>query len=223
MSVLGLFSFLIPVFLPDSVFDPSSSAFSWGLFVSTVMFLGVAAFLLEFERSNVGSKEIGFIAVLGAVSAALRVPFAVVPGMQPSTFLIICSGYVFGPVAGFMVGALTALLSNIFLGMGPWTLYQVFAWGFIGFVSGFVNLNRRWKLVLTGFFGGYLFGGIMNLWFWSAFIYPLNLNTFLAVNVNSFWFDSLHAVGNGVFLWVFGPKTIKIFKRYRNRFHIEQI
>ncbi len=221
MVVVGLASFLIPIFVPDSSFNPNTG--TWGLFVFIITLLTVAAFLSEFERISMSSKEMGFIAILGAVSAVSRVPFAVVPGVQPSTFIIICTGYVFGPIAGFMVGAITPLISNLFLGMGPWTLYQILAWGLVGFTAGFIDLKRNWKLFLVGFMCGYFYGWITNMWFWSSFIYPLNLNTFLAVQVNSLWFDSLHAFGNVVFLWVFGPKTIRIFERYRGRFHIERI
>ena len=122
-----------------------------------------------------------------------------------------------------MVGAITALISNLFLGMGPWTLYQIFAWGLAGFVAGLIKLNKTWKLCLYGFSYGYLFGLITNIWFWSAFIYPLNLRTLLAVQMNSFWFDTFHALGNVIFLWIFGLKTIKIFERYKKRFHVERL
>ena len=223
IAVVGLSSVLIPIFLPDSALNPNNGIFSWGLFVSAVILFSIAAFLLEFERISINSKEIGFIAILGAVSAASRVPFAAIPSIQPCTYLIICSGYVFGPIAGFMVGAITSLISNLFLGMGPWTLYQVFAWGLAGFFAGFIKLDKKWKLCLCGFVGGYLFGFITNLWFWSAVIYPLNLKTLLAVQANSFWFDSFHAIGNVIFLWIFGIKTIRIFERYKGRFHVERI
>ncbi|MEA3254248.1 MAG: ECF transporter S component [Candidatus Altiarchaeota archaeon] len=223
MSILGLASFLIPIFLPDSSLNPNKGMFTWGLFVSAVMLFSIAAFLLEFERITMSSKEIGFIAILGAVSAVSRVPFAVIPSVQPCTYLIICTGYVFGPIAGFMVGAITALISNLFLGMGPWTLYQIFAWGLAGFAAGFIKLNKTWKLCLYGFIHGYLFGLITNIWFWSAFIYPLNFRTLLAIQINSFWFDTFHALGNVIFLWIFGLKTIKIFERYKKRFHVERL
>jgi len=67
---------------------------------------------------------------------------------------------------------------------------------------------------------GYLYGFITNIWYWTAFIYPLTLNTFLVTELNTIWFDSLHAAGNAVFLGVLGAKTIVILRRFRERFSI---
>ena len=99
--------------------------------------LVILAFFFEFESAAMGAKEIALVAMLGTISAAVRIPFAAIPNVQPCTFIIICSGYIFGPLAGFMVGAVTALVSNLFLGQGPWTPYQMLAWGLAGSLCGF--------------------------------------------------------------------------------------
>ena len=67
----------------------------------------------------------------------------------------------------------------------------------------------------------YLFGWIMNLWYWLLYIYPHTLQTLGFVIASSVWFDTLHAIGNAIFLLILGEKTIIILKRYKNRFHIE--
>mgnify|MGYP000299666026 CR=1 FL=1 len=82
-----------------------------------------------FERSRVGAQAVVLIALLSAVSCAGRVLFAGLPSVQPSSSLIILTGIVFGPQAGFMTGAMTALTSNMLLGQGPWTVWQMSAWG----------------------------------------------------------------------------------------------
>jgi hypothetical protein len=61
-----------------------------------------------------------------------RIPFAALPGVQPTSFLVMVSGLVFGPQAGFMIGAMAALASNFFLGQGPWTPWQMLGWGLMG-------------------------------------------------------------------------------------------
>ena len=66
-----------------------------------------------------------------------------------------------------------------------------------------------------GVLWGYIFGAIMNIWFWASFIYPLTLTTFLVTMLNSLWFDTLHAAGNALFLGLFGKRTVMILKRYR--------
>jgi energy-coupling factor transport system substrate-specific component len=193
---------------------------SWGLIATALVILAILAFFFEFEAAALSSKEIALVAMLGTLSAVLRIPFAVIPNVQPCTYLIICSGYVFGPVAGFMVGSVTALVSNFFLGQGPWTPYQMFAWGLAGVSASYVRrfrLNIIW-LIVFGAIWGYLYGWIMNTWFWLSFIYPLTLRTFAIYQLNSIWFDTFHAIGNVIFLGLFGMKTIAILERFRQRF-----
>jgi len=194
--------------------------FSWGLIATALVILVILAFFFEFEATALSSKEIALVAMLGTLSAVLRIPFAVMPNVQPCTYLIICSGYVFGPVAGFMVGSVTALVSNFFLGQGPWTPYQMLAWGLAGVSASYVRrfkLNTVW-LIVFGVIWGYLYGWIMNTWFWLSFIYPLTLKTFTVYQLNSIWFDTFHAIGNVVFLGLFGMRTIAILERFRQRF-----
>ena len=128
MLITGIIAFVIPAF-PEL---PLSNFLNWGLLATLLTLLTLAAFFFEFESAAISSKEVALIAMLGTISAVLRVPFAAIPSVQPCTYLIICTGYVFGPVAGFMVGAITALISNFFLGQGPWTPYQMLAWGLAG-------------------------------------------------------------------------------------------
>ena len=186
-----------------------------------LVILAIIAFFFEFESAAISSKEIALVAMLGTISAVSRVPFALIPNVQPCTYLIICSGYVFGPVAGFMVGAVTALVSNFFLGQGPWTPYQMFAWGLVGVSAAYFRRfkpGRIW-LIIFGIIWGYLYGWIVNVWFWVSFIYPLTLRTFMVYQLNSLWFDTFHAIGNVIFLGLFGMKTIAILERFRKRFN----
>ena len=219
--VIGTTAFVIPTF--DSPL--LNSLFNWGVIATILVILTTVAFFFEFEAAAVSSKEIALVAMLGTISAVLRVPFAAIPNVQPCTYLIICTGYVFGPVAGFTVGAITALVSNFFLGQGPWTLYQMIAWGLAGVSTGYLSrfsMNTR-LLVVFGILWGYLFGWITNIWFWTAFVYPLNLNTFILTQVNTIWFDTFHAIGNGIFLGILGMKTIAILQRFKRRFSVEYL
>jgi energy-coupling factor transport system substrate-specific component len=213
---LATCAFMAPVFSPS----PLDVLTNWALVGTVLIGLTAAAFFFQFEGTAAGSKEVALVGMLGTVSAVLRIPFAAVPSVQPCTYLIICAGYVFGPTAGFMVGAITALVSNFFLGQGPWTVFQIFAWGMAGVSASYFrrfNLGRK-ELVALGVAWGYLFGVIINSWFWTAFVYPLTPRTFLVAQLNSVWFDTAHAIGNAVFLGVFGTKTIAILERFRLKF-----
>jgi energy-coupling factor transport system substrate-specific component len=216
ISGLGAAAFIAPILSPS----PLDILQNWGLTSAVLVALIIGAFFFEFETKATGAKEIAMVSILGTVSAVVRIPFAAIPSVQPCTYLIICSGYVFGPLAGFMVGAITALVSNFFLGQGPWTIYQMFAWGMSGVTASYLkrlNPGRR-GLVAFGIAWGYIFGAIVNLWFWAAFIYPLTPRTFLISLLNSLWFDTAHAVANAIFMGLWAKKTIGILERFHKRF-----
>ena len=84
------------------------------------------------ETGPAASKEIVLVATLAAVAAAGRVLFAGVPGVQPVTVVTVAAGAALGARAGFATGAIAALASNFFLGQGPWTPWQMLAWGMCG-------------------------------------------------------------------------------------------
>ena len=199
----------------------------WGLLSAEIMVIALAFFYWGFEQGRTSSREIALIAVLGAVSAVGRIPFAALPNVQPTTFMVIVSGFVFGPRAGFMVGSTAALVSNFFLGPGPWTPWQMFTWGLAGASVGvikmiFPGIGTRGMSVFN-FIWGYLFGWIMNLWFWTAFIQPLNWQSFVATYGASFWFDTFHAAGNAAFYLFFGAGFTKILRRFRRKLKIRII
>jgi len=215
--IIGAIAIALPVFSPGS----SDVYANWGLIATVLAVLVVAAFFFEFEAAALSAKEVALVAMLGTMSAVLRIPFAAIPSVQPSTYLVICAGYVFGPVAGFMVGAITPLVSNFFLGQGPWTPFQMLAWGLLGVLAAYFrrfNLGR-FGLVVLGIAGAYLYGWIVNTWYWASFIYPLTFKTFLVYQLSSIWLDTFHAMGNAVFLGLFGVKTIQILERFRKRFN----
>ena len=164
--------------ISSALFPWLSTLVNWGLMAIALAVLAILAFFFKFESVAQGSKEIALVSMLATTSAVLRIPFAAIPSFQPCTFLIICSGYVFGPVSGFMVGAMTPLVSNFFLGQGPWTLYQMLAWGLIGYGAAYLrrfNLDRK-GLIITGVASGFIFGMLTNIYFWLYFAYPLTLS-----------------------------------------------
>jgi len=189
-----------------------------------VLVLALLSFFRGFEKHALNSKEVALVATLATLAAVARVPFAVVAGLQPTTFIVMISGYVFGARSGFMVGAIAALVSNIFLGQGPWTPWQMLAWGLAGglgsFIAGGTGGYKKGAFAVAALCYGYVFGWIMNLWHWLGFIYPLSLNTFLATYALSLPFDTMHAAGNLVFALVFGPTFYTVLSRFRNKIRI---
>jgi energy-coupling factor transport system substrate-specific component len=186
-----------------------------------VVITTLAAIHLLYERRRVAPAEIAVIATLAALAGVGRVPFAAVPSVQPTTFLVLVCGRVFGPVAGFIIGSLAAFSSNFFLGHGPWTPWQMLAWGLAGVCGGLVPQSRgtfdRWLFTIVAFIWGFLFGWILNIWHWLSFVYPLTIHSFAAVMLTSLVFDSMHASGNALFMFLLGPELAAILQRFKRR------
>jgi energy-coupling factor transport system substrate-specific component len=201
---------------------------NWSLNSLLLAVIILAVLFLGFEQGDYGAREIAVVGALAAVGAAGRVLFAAVPGVQPATFIAIMAGYIFGAEPGFMVGALIALLSNIFLGQGPWTPWQMLAWGLAGASGGILAVAMKGKvrvvpIAILCAAWGFLFGWMMNFWFWLSFVYPLTLKSYLAANLTSFWFDFFHAAGNVVFAVLLTRPVSTMLLRFRARFSIEYV
>src|SRR6476620_9195103 len=133
-------------------------------------FLIVGAVILAgfawYERSRPPSQVVALVAALAALAIAGRVAFAAFPNVKPTTDIVIFAGYALGPAPGFAVGALTALVSNFWFGQGPWTPWQMAAWGLCGLLGALVALGGRnvGRLTLAAIcgFAGLGFGVLMN-------------------------------------------------------------
>lgn len=103
---------------------------------SAVIGLTFLAFALHFEDRKPQARELVIVAVMSALAVASRVVFAAVPHFKPTTAIIMLTGIAFGPEAGFLSGALTGFVSNFIFGQGPWTPWQMFAYGVGGLLAG---------------------------------------------------------------------------------------
>jgi energy-coupling factor transport system substrate-specific component len=192
-----------------------------------MMVIGFAALGVGLWRAGRGarSRDLAAIATLGALSAAGRVVFAPIPSVQPSTVLVLLTGWVLGPAPGFLVGATTALVSNLFMGQGPWTIWQMLAWGLVGAVGGLLGrrtpADRVWVVAVVSAVAGFAFSGLMDLWFWVSFVYPLTLKSWLVTVAASTWFNLMHAGGNVVFALVLTRQVVKALERHRERMRVE--
>lgn len=196
--------------------------------ISVIILIGSLLWVfISYERKDISLKEISLIATLAGLAGVGRVPFAALPNIQPTTFLVITSGFVFGPRYGFIVGAIATLVSNTFLGHGPWEPWQMLAWGCAGLSAGlFRKINKNPSRIVLSIFAfgwGFGFDYIMNLWHWLFFIYPLNLKSFIVVYISSFYFDLMHALGNFTFTYFLGTDFIYILNRFKNKITYKEI
>ena len=174
-----------------------------------------------FECKDSTAKELITLAVLVAVSAAGRFAFAWVPGFKPVTAITVIAAMYLGQEAGFVVGALSAVVSNFYFGQGPWTPFQMFAWGFLGFLAGVLAqpLKRRkiW-MCLYGVLAGVLFSLIMDVWSTLWADGGFNLSRYLAACISALPFTIEYAVSNVIFLLLLakpiGEKLERIKRKY---------
>ena len=208
------------------VFDESRTIVKlWPYEIIGIFVLVIISFVYQFERKEFSTKQLTLIAMLSGISAVLRIPFSNFQGIQPCTTLIICSGLVYGPIAGFFVGALTPFVSNFFLGHGPWTPLQMIVWGLPGLAAGYLgkkDINFKF-IIAFAIAWGFLYGWIMNIWHFAFFVKPHTLENFVRTYVLSIGWDVSHAFGNGLFMAIIGERTIKILTRYKKRFTIERM
>ena len=118
----------------------------------TVILLTMAAFFLHFESRKPQARELVILAVLCALAVGSRAAFAAVPHFKPMLAIVMLTGIVFGPEAGFLCGAISGFASNFIFGQGPWTPWQMFAYGIGGMLAGLFALwgilkksPRAWK------------------------------------------------------------------------------
>ncbi|MDD5748840.1 MAG: ECF transporter S component [Actinomycetota bacterium] len=198
---------------------------NWGLMSLIIVFLILVFHYARFEDSHADSKVIAMIAAIAALSIGGRILFTPIPSLQPSTFMIIAGGYVFGPIEGFMIGSTTALVSNFFLGHGPWTPWQMLAWGLAGLSAGVLGkrdlLPGKLRLTIFCAIWGFLYGWILNAYFVLGFIHPISFRAFASACVSSFWFDLIHSLGNAAFALIAGPAVIQILSRFKKRFFFQ--
>ena len=122
----------------------------------TVIVLTMVAFFLHFESRKPQARELVILAVLCALAVGSRAAFAAVPHFKPMLAIVMLTGIAFGPEAGFLCGAISGFASNFIFGQGPWTPWQMFAYGIAGLLAGLLAMwgvlkktPKGWKDVIV--------------------------------------------------------------------------
>ncbi len=178
-----------------------------------------------YERDKPPARVVALVATLAALAVVGRLAFAAIPNVKPTTDIILFAGYALGAVPGFAVGAVTALVSNVFLSQGPWTPWQMVGWGAVGVAGALLARVLRdrepGRLVLAAVCGlaGLAFGAWMDLYQLTLAAHQ-DLDTYLALSASSLPYNIAHAIGNVVFCLLIGPVFIRALRRYRRRFQV---
>lgn len=184
-------------------------------------------FFVSFERRRPRPRDLMPVVILSALGVAARAIFAPFPNIQPSTALIVLCGAYFGRNSGLLAGALCALCSNLLLGQGPWTPWQMYAWGLCGYLAGVVfwRRNKKSKRAIAGLvlFGGavaLLYGLILDAYFLLGFVRPLTMPSAFAALLAGAPFNLAHAASTLVFLAATAVPYGNILQRIRQKYGI---
>lgn len=193
-------------------------------------FLVVGAVILAgfawYERSRPPAQVVALVAALAALAIVGRIAFAAFPNVKPTTDIVVFAGYALGGAPGFAVGALTALVSNLWFGQGPWTPWQMVGWGLCGVLGALLARGTRdaGRLVLaaTCGFAGIFYGALLNFSLMATYGGDLSLRHFLVLEARAIPFDVAHVLGNVVLALVAGPAMVRMLVRFRERFEWER-
>ena len=221
-SLIFLLTILLTLILGTHFFGNRKYYFISLLLILETLF----GFFFAFEKRKPKAGELVLIGMLCALAVAGRACFYMLPQFKPMVALIIVSGVAFGGETGFLVGAASALLSNFFFGQGPWTPWQMFALGIIGFLAGTLFQKGRLsksKLSLC-IFGGlatfFIYGGILNPASVLLTQEHINIKMILSSYIAGLPFDLIHAFSTTLFLWLFAVPMLEKLNRIKIKYNL---
>lgn len=193
-------------------------------FVSlTLSVVACIPFFVSFEKGKNDARRIVIIAVMTALSVAGRFVFAPIPFFKPVTAIVIITAIYLGAEAGFITGAFSAVVSNFYFGQGPWTPFQMFAWGLIGFLAGLLAkrlLESKVLLIIFGALSGVAFSFIMDVWttLWADGTF--NIARFIASITTAAPFTVVYMVSNVIFLLLLTKPIGRKLQRLKTKYGI---
>ena len=196
-------------------------------FISLVIIIySLLPFFMVFEGRKPQVRELVVLATMVALATAGRAAFFMIPSFKPIIAIVIISAIAFGGEAGFLVGAMTMVVSNFLFGQGPWTPWQMFAMGFIGFLSGILYRigllpTKRLSLCIYGFLVTvFIYGGIMNPAALFMSVYDFTWEGLLAIYISGIPVDLVHASSTFIFLWIGAKPLLEKLQRIKIKYDL---
>jgi energy-coupling factor transport system substrate-specific component len=197
---------------------------SWPLASFLLVGLVLGAGWLAYERRRPSARMAAVVAVMAAIAALGRDAFVALPDVKPITAMTLVVGYALGPLPGFAVGALGMLVSNFVLGQGPYTPWQMAAWGLVGLAGAALGRLTRQRLgrvalALACALAALVAGEIMDLYTWTlgASHTPA---AYLLVAGQALPYDVTGVVSSFLFGLAFGPELARVLRRVRVRMDV---
>lgn len=186
-----------------------------------ITLMALVLFSCGFERRKTGTRRMILVAIMSALSVLGRFVFGVIPGFKPITAVVVITAMYIGGEAGFLTGALSAVISNFYFGQGPWTPFQMLSWGLIGLLAGFLATplkKSRVLLSLYGIFAGVAYSFLMDVWTVLWYNGSFNPGLYAAALATAIPYTVMYAVSNVIFLNLlakpFGEKLYRVKIKY---------
>jgi len=194
----------------------------YNLISMMIVFLACVPFFVAFEKRKPQPREVLIIAVMSGISAAGRFIFAMIPGFKPVTAVTVITGIAFGEEAGFLTGALSAIISNLYFGQGPWTPFQMFAWGLLGFIAGLLGktgiMKYKIALIFYGIFSGVLYSFCMDIWLVISYEGLFGWEKYKVALVSALPFTIIYAASNVIFLLILSKPILSKLERIKVKY-----
>ena len=194
-------------------------------FISLVIIIySLLPFFMVFEGRKPQVRELVVLATMVSLATAGLAAFFMIPSFKPIIAIVIISAIAFGGEAGFLVGAMTMVVSNFLFGQGPWTPWQMFAMGFIGFLSGILYRigllpTKRLSLCIYGFLVTvFIYGGIMNPASALMAYGTITWQSLLAFYISGAPVDLVHALSTVIFLWFLSRPLLEKLERIKKKY-----
>jgi energy-coupling factor transport system substrate-specific component len=205
---------------------------SWQLGAFGLLALALGAGFAWYERARPDARIIALVGTLAAFAALGRIAFAAVPNVKPTTDIVLIAGYALGGAPGFAIGALAGLTSNFFFGQGPWTPWQMAAWGATGALGAALAWAvrartgaptarplGRWPLAIVCCAAGFAFTVIQDVGDWVSFS-DHSLGQLGVYVGQGLGFDAVHAAGCLAFALALGPAMTRSIQRFARRVEV---
>lgn len=191
-----------------------------------IIFLAILYFVWSFEKRKPRTREIVMLAVLTAMAIVGRIIFFMTPQFKPCAAIIIITAIMLGKQSGFLCGCLTAFISDFFFGQGPWTPWQMLAFGLIGVISAIVFSGKNKKLIENkyiissyGFVITFLlYGGIMDSATVIMYTDTPSFSSFLATYASGLYFNLIHGLSTFIFLFILSREMFRKINRIKIKF-----
>ena len=184
-------------------------------------------FFAGFERRKPKAREIVILAVMVAVAVVGRAAFFMLPNFKPILAIIIISGVALGKEAGFLTGAMSAMVSNFLFGQGPWTPWQMLAMSVIGYLAGLIfhkfsgRLNKYVLMIFGGLAAFFIYGGIVDIWTIFMMTDTPTVETVLMVYGAATYLNLIHAAATIFFIFVLAKPMIGKLERVKLKYGME--